>query len=384
MEFQSKRCLRILILIFSVFNLSFGQEKSEFNYLRVDKEWKYQSSGSTNFDISIYKDVSKYFENISNSNTEKITEVLQNLIYKYKKVKLPNRELIVSKEGINLPSNSSIYFDKESVLRIESNDKEQYVLLNINSVKNVSVFNPRLIGDRTSHFGATGEWGHGISINGSESIYIENFCIKNFWGDGIYIGRNEKLKFSKNIKIVGGVSDNNRRNGISITSADGVIISNVISSNTNGTKPMYGICIEANSKDDEINNILLNDIKSFNNEEGGLMISLSKLAGRGNMVIKEVNIEVNNFEDRFSKVSGLFIAQVSSNFKAIEGGIKLTNVIVEGNKRPIIIKNNLKERFKIVIDGYNIVRPLNPNFNNDELKRIHSGKRSISVNPKIK
>src|SRR5690606_22800228 len=114
-------------------------------------------------------------------------------------------------------------------------------------------------GDRDDHTALDGEWGMGIGIRGSKNISIFFSDIKDCWGDGIYIGKMNS-RDSENIVIHNSRIDNCRRNGISITSARNVNVSGALISNINGTPPMYGIDIEANNNDDNIEEIVLKDI----------------------------------------------------------------------------------------------------------------------------
>jgi len=306
------------------------------------------------------------------------TRIIQQALNSHRRVLLPALDLIISKKGLTLNSNNELYFRGSSTLIMEPNNLERYELLRVHHVENVKIYNANLVGDRIKHRGNVGEWGHGISICGSRNVLIHNFNIGDFWGDGLYIGA-FKNKPSSKITVEKGFSNNNRRNAISVTSVDGLIMKDIVVANSNGTKPMYGVCIEANSKLDEINNIIINGLRSVNNAEGGIMISFYKMAGKGNAVQKDVNIIVNNFEDRGSQTSGILVAQIPDNFRNLTGKIAFTNVVVEGNRRPIIIRTNAKKKFKISMTGVDIVRPLNKNFHNREFKRIHDNKTNISI-----
>ncbi|MDM1514500.1 right-handed parallel beta-helix repeat-containing protein, partial [Myroides odoratimimus] len=312
----------------------------------------------------------------SNSQDPSVnTEIIQSAINKYKKVKLPNLEIVLSSKGLNVPSNALIFFDTNSVLRIEENVFDRYELLRVHNVENVSIYNARLIGDRGAIKMKKGEWGHGISIRGSKNVIIKGFTIREFYGDGIYVGFEEK-GVSDSVTIKDGIVDYNRRNGISITSAKNVLIDNVILSNTYGTNPNFGLDIEPNNVKDEIDKIFLSNILSYNNNVGGIMITLSKML-RGD-VLKETNIEVVNFIDEGSIYEGFIFAKIIASGQLL-GNLNVNNISVSNNFRPIIIGKNEQEKFKIKVSNYNIKNSINKNFDVKEFRRINKGKKNIII-----
>src|SRR5699024_1807793 len=121
----------------------------------------------------------------------------------------------------------------------------------------------------------------------------------------IYVGHSGT--HSQNINIKGGVVDNNRRNGISITSVDNLSMQEILVANSNGTNPQTGIDIEPNSSNNEINNITISDVTTFNNYNNGVLVHLNKLPGK---IRKEANIKINGFRDvssgRGIRISGTY------------------------------------------------------------------------------
>ncbi|MCC2591360.1 right-handed parallel beta-helix repeat-containing protein [Chryseobacterium sp. MFBS3-17] len=359
--------LILLLLIFN-FSLVIAQDKipAQYNF--------YSNSYSTNLKSNLEKRINK------NQKGEESTRIIQDYIDKNKEIILPNKEIYISKKGLFLKDNSTIIFQKYTKLVMESNDLERYGVINVINVNNVKIINPNIIGDRKSHTGNKGEWGHGINILGSKNVLISNFNISNCWGDGIYIGRDNN-KFSSNITLKNGIVYNNRRNGISITSVDGLLMNNITSAFNQGTSPQYGIDFEANDSRDEMNNIKLNNIITYYNKSGGMMISFDRLNAKGSKTVtKEVNFEVTNFKDIGSKNTGLLIAQITSGFKNIKGGITFNGLEVEGNLKPIQIRRNEWEHFYIKLNDVNIKNPLNKNAHNKELLRVTKDRKNIIIN----
>jgi len=130
--------------------------------------------------------------------------------------------------------------------------------------KNITITGSGSIeGDKHNHTGKLGEWGMGVKIRKAENVAIGGLTIKDCWGDCIYIGSNSKNIQINNCNLIHG-----RRQGISITSADGVIIKGGSISNVSGTEPSCGIDIEPN-KGENVNRVVIDGV-SIKNCIGGV------------------------------------------------------------------------------------------------------------------
>lgn len=126
-----------------------------------------------------------------------------------------------------------------------------------------------IIGDKTKHTGREGEWGMGIRLHGSRNVTISELTIADCWGDCIYIGGD-----SKKIQISNCLLRGSRRQGISITKADGVTISNCKIANISGTNPQYAIDIEPNKRC-VVDNVLIENV-TVTGCEGGFRAVIGK------------------------------------------------------------------------------------------------------------
>ena len=109
-------------------------------------------------------------------------------------------------------------------------------------------------GDRYKHTGNDGEWGMGVRFDGANHVTVSGLTIADCWGDCIYIGGD-----SKDVQISDCVLRGSRRQGISITKADGVTISNCKIANISGTNPQYAIDIEPNKRC-VVDNVLIQNV----------------------------------------------------------------------------------------------------------------------------
>ena len=147
-----------------------------------------------------------------------------------------------NKGALQLYSNTKLILNGTVTLKA-NNYTECYVLL-IKDAHNVTVIGQgALIGDKDEHLGSKGEWGMGIDISNSQSVVISDISISNCWGDCIYVGGN-----SRDVNICNCILSNARRQGVSVTSAKGVVIEDCFISDISGTLPGCGVDIETNKE----------------------------------------------------------------------------------------------------------------------------------------
>lgn len=324
------RCILILLVVFNC------KGQADFKY----KKNNYQRIFVKN-ERGVYISSNEF-----SNNAVKNLIIINKYLKENKIVSLPDINIVVAKEGIVLNDFNVLVFGNKTKVIMEPNDLISYGIIKVHGAKNVKIINPTLIGDRDKHLGKEGEWGHGISILGSQNIEILNYNIRNCWGDGIYIGILNK-KSSKNIVLKSGFLDYNRRNGMSIVAGEQITINDVTICNTFGTLPMYGLDIEPNNEFSEINDVKINNIKTINNYEGGIAICLHKMRKAN---IKNVNISIENYSNSNSK-KGLFLSQNLEDFIGLKGKINIKKIKFDSTQRPIAMRSQNNNSFLINIDS---------------------------------
>ena len=220
-------------------------------------------------------------------------------------VYIPNGTYLIDTiSTIKMRSNITVKMEDDTVLEAIPSDQGSYHVFFIRGVENVQVIGGTLIGDRDEHIGDEGEWGMGIGILGAKNITIEKVNIKDFWGDGVYIGAYNK-KSSEDIMLYNIVADNNRRQGITIVEGNGIKIINSVFKNTNGTDPAAGIDIEPNN-DELVTNVDILSSKFLHNESYGIVIS-ERASGINNeienILVDSNEIIGNGFDIRLNGVT---------------------------------------------------------------------------------
>jgi Pectate lyase superfamily protein len=185
-------------------------------------------------------------------------------------VLVPDGVYIVNavEKNLNLKSDMTLKLAGGAVLKAIPNDETHYAVLTISGVSNVWVTGGTLEGERNEHRGKSGEWGMGIRIeDGAKNITIAELISKKMWGDGFYVQDAEDVRFC------GVTADANRRQGLSIIDANGLLVLNSTFKNTHGTRPSAGIDLEPDKDAQKIANVRIESSKFFDNAGGGIMVA---------------------------------------------------------------------------------------------------------------
>ncbi|MGI5820012.1 MAG: hypothetical protein ACOX9R_18155 [Armatimonadota bacterium] len=111
------------------------------------------------------------------------------------------------------------------------------------------------------------EWRHTLSLRGTNNINIYGLTLTESGGDGIYFGAGGGG--NRNIHIKDLVCDKNYRQGISVITAENVLIEDTIMSNTAGTPPAAGIDFEPNNPNERLVNFVMRNCLTENNQGDG-------------------------------------------------------------------------------------------------------------------
>lgn len=174
--------------------------------------------------------------------------------------------------GIRLKNNVCIIF-QNTTLQIKNSTTGIYSALNFyDSSNNTLTGNLKIIGDNL----AIAEYGHAIYLSKCNNILINaNLNISACSGDGIYCGELNQGNINfipTNIKISNFIISDSGRNGISITGGRNLIFENGEILGSNLFNPKASIDIELNLNL-EIDNVLFNNIKTFNSLGTELLIT---------------------------------------------------------------------------------------------------------------
>ena len=168
--------------------------------------------------------------------------------------------------GIALKSNMTLQLSAGATLRALPSASASYAIVAIPGASHVTIIGGTLEGERSAHTGTGGEWGMGLSILASDHVVVEGVTARECWGDGFYISGGSGACHDVTLCRVS--ADHNRRQGLSITNVDGLVVRHSTFQNTTGTPPEAGIDIEPN-QGETVSNVLITGCTFSNNAGGG-------------------------------------------------------------------------------------------------------------------
>lgn len=178
--------------------------------------------------------------------------------------------LVFNYDGIEL------HIEKGAEIKMISKNIGFYSILYANLKADLCITGEGIIrGDRATFGGArTSEFGFGIDLQGCSSPTIRGITVEDCWGDGVIIRHSgDGAVQSSDIRVSEVICDNNRRNGMAVTSALGGYVRSCIFRNTNGTGPAAGIDFECDNNFNQIRSLSVVNNISHDNEGYGFAVS---------------------------------------------------------------------------------------------------------------
>ena len=213
------------------------------------------------------------------------TQALQSAINsKAKKVIVSNTGKPWNVRPIKLASDQEIVFEKGVVVQAVRGEfkKPQDMLILGQGVKNVTLSGDGATlkmwkADYQSPPYTKSEWRHALAFYACENVTIRGLLIADSGGDGIYLGAGSVGKPCKQVSIQDVRCINHHRQGISVISAEDLLIENCAFNDTQGTAPQAGIDFEPNSARERLKNCVLRNCTFNNNHSYGILFALGQL-----------------------------------------------------------------------------------------------------------
>ena len=201
---------------------------------------------------------------------------------------------------------------------------------------------------------------HIISIRGARNFVVEGFRLREAGGDGLFVSHGQResntavpaRKYSSGI-IRDVISEKNHRLGLSIMSAQDLLVENSIFRGTSGTKPSSGVDLEPDYDWQKLSNIRFKNNKYVNNGRNGIQIGLGRYRGKN---VSDISISFDGCQSTGNKEDGISInAHQVGYTDGPKGFIDVKNCKVLGSgENGIFIKSDHKnpaQTFKINFDN---------------------------------
>ncbi len=173
---------------------------------------------------------------------------------------------------------------------------------------------------------ASSEWRMGLSFLGCSDILVENLTVENSGGDGLYFGTSRQ-PYCSNVVVRNVKSFNNHRQGLSIISGKNILVENCEFSNTAGLNPQAGVDLEPNNAAEVMQNIRFRNVIVRNNAGPGFVTYLTPLDQQS----EPVSITFENCIAENNGLPGFLLAYPGTSTLG-QANIQLLNCISMDNK----------------------------------------------------
>ena len=112
------------------------------------------------------------------------------------------------------------------------------------------------------------EWRNTLAIRGCTNVTVLGLTLRSSGGDGIYIGSTGNKSYVEDVTIRDVVCDDNTRQGMTVISAENLLVERCVFSNTWGTNPGAGIDLEPNGDHQRMVNVVIRNCLFENNSLG--------------------------------------------------------------------------------------------------------------------
>lgn len=175
---------------------------------------------------------------------------------------------------------------------------------------------------------ARAEWRNLLNIMSCANIRIIGLTLAESGGDGIYLGCQRPQHPNRDILIRDVVCDRNYRQGISVISAENLLIENTVMRGTAGTAPAAGIDFEPNQKSERLKNCVVRNCVTENSQGSGYLFALPHLSAAS----EPVSIRIENCRSTGDR-EGVQIVAANSKDGTVQGELVFADCRFEKARR---------------------------------------------------
>jgi len=169
------------------------------------------------------------------------------------------------------------------------------------------------------------EWRMALSLRGCTNLRVYGLTLKDSGGDGIFVAGGRQ-PYSKNVHIKDVVCDNHYRQGISVISAEDLVVEDSVFRNTWGTPPSSGVDIEPDTPAQRVRNVVFRNCRFEDNYGDGIEIFLANLKASSG----EVSILFDNCRVSSRRGTGIRVTKLADD--GPRGWIEFRNCTVENTE----------------------------------------------------
>ena len=183
---------------------------------------------------------------------------------------------------------------------------------------------------------AKAEWRHVLSFHSCTNVKVYGLTLTESGGDGIYLGTGKAGVTNKGFHIKDVVCDNNYRQGISVITAEDLLIENTILRDTGGTAPMAGIDFEPNHPEERLVNCVMRDCLTQGNKGYGYVMYVSPMEASS----EPISLRFENCRSLNDNGGAWGLITGNGPDAAVTGSVEAINCILESSAGPGILVGN--------------------------------------------
>ncbi|MCW5554211.1 MAG: right-handed parallel beta-helix repeat-containing protein [Verrucomicrobiae bacterium] len=169
------------------------------------------------------------------------------------------------------------------------------------------------------------EWRHGLAFLGCRNVLVQDLTVEKTGGDGIYLGTTRNREVNQDVVIRRVDCNENHRQGISVISAENLLIEDCRLRNTSGTAPQAGIDFEPNSPTDSLINCVLRRCVAENNAGTGFQICPQTMTGSS----KPISIHLDRCVSRSNTQHAIHLCSTQQDPPG--GRLRITRFVSEND-----------------------------------------------------
>lgn len=181
-------------------------------------------------------------------------------------------------------NNLTLLLSNEAFIKHAPSTSAYYRTIRIDNSNNITIKGGHLVGEADTHTpeykdgidGIVNTHGYGIRMIDSANITVDGVDISKYYGDPIVIcSEDTPYKGCQNVKITHCTIHDSVRNGITVTSCQGLIVKDCEIYNITGAMPMAGIDIEGEYEGALNENIIIDGCTIHNNGSASITVVLT-------------------------------------------------------------------------------------------------------------
>ena len=243
------------------------------------------------------------------------------------------------------------------------------------------------------------EWRHALSLLSCSNVVVKGMSFVDSGGDGIYLGVRGPVRKNVDVVICDVVCRDNHRQGISVISAENLLIENTQLLTTHGTAPQAGIDFEPNPPQEVLKNCVMRNCRA----EGNAGAGFTTWAGQLNTASEPVDLRFENCTSTDDALSfgyaGRFGAEVPARVTRVGGrfahpakgvavriresimspmtvSVSDSTIVTNGANGPVTVAMDaawLQENLPLVSDPADLLTPVKLDFAQARPQDAHPG-----------